>query len=228
MVEVSDAQRFIGELDGIVSFFKVGWPLYMSPGGHALPEELVKTGKKVFLDLKFGDIAETVKRLVRVAADRGVDILTINTTAQAARAAVEARGASKLKVLMVTFLTSLNETDLKELGIDKTPAEYVLLRAKLAKEAGCDGVIASGHEVAAIRKQAGPGFQIVTPGIRPKGAGKDDHKRAATPAESISAGADYLVIGRPITGAPDARKAAQAILEEMQDAFDTRQRVGTP
>jgi orotidine-5'-phosphate decarboxylase len=221
LIEPDDARRLIEELDGIVSFFKIGWPLYMA-GGQALIKEFLGKGKRVFLDLKFGDIPETVKRLVLVAVNEGVSFITLNTTFEAARAAVEARGASDLKILMVTVLTSLDEADLGEMGFKTSVEEYVLYKSGRAREAGCDGVIASGREVRTLRKALGEDFLIVTPGIRPAGAGRQDHKRAVTPSESILAGADYLVLGRPVTTAATPRQAAISILEEMQNAFDAR------
>ena len=201
---------------------KIGWPLYMA-GGQALIKEFLKKNKKVFLDLKFGDIAETVKRLVYVAVHEGVSFITVNTTFEGVRAAVQARGSSDLKILTVTLLTSWDETDLREIGFRSSVDEYVLYKTRQAREAGSDGVIASGREVAAIRETAGSDFLIVTPGIRPIGTRHQDHKRAVTPKESILAGADYLVVGRPITTETDPRQAAIRMIEEMQSAFDARQ-----
>jgi len=221
LIEPEDASYLVEQLGGIVSVFKIGWPLYMA-GGQALPKEFVERGRKVFLDLKFGDIAETVKRLVLVAVKDCVSFLTVNTTIDAVRAALEARGGSDLKILTVTLLTSLDETDLREMGFAASVNDFVLLKTVRALEAGCDGVIASGMDVPAIRERVGEKFLIVTPGIRPLGMARDDHKRVATPTEAIKAGADYLVVGRPITRARDPRQAAPKILEEMQRAFDSR------
>jgi orotidine-5'-phosphate decarboxylase len=221
MIEADDARRMVGELDDLVSFVKVGWALYMG-GGNQVVREFVERGKQVFLDLKFGDIDETVKRLVLVAVDQGVSFITLNAGFSAVRAAVKARGNTQLKILLVTMLTSWSEADLAEMGFTLSASEYVAFRAKGAIEAGCDGVIASGREVAEIRRIAPPGFLVVTPGIRPGGAGHDDHKRAVTPGASILAGSDYLVVGRPITTAANPRQATTAILEEMQQAFDAR------
>jgi len=221
MIEADDARRMVGELDDLVSFVKVGWALYMA-GGNQVVREFVERGKQVFLDLKFGDIDETVKRLVLVAVDQGVSFITLNAGFSAVRAAVKARGNTQLKILLVTMLTSWSEADLAEMGFTLPASEYVAFRAKGAIEAGCDGVIASGREVAEIRRIAPPGFLVVTPGIRPGGAGHDDHKRAVTPGASILAGSDYLVVGRPITTAANPRLATTAILEEMQQAFDAR------
>jgi orotidine-5'-phosphate decarboxylase len=221
MIDADDARRIVSELDDLVSFVKVGWALYMA-GGNQVVREFVERGKRVFLDLKFGDIDETVRRLVLVAVDQGVSFITLNAGFSAVRAAVKARGNTQLKILLVTMLTSWSEADLAEMGFTLSAAEYVAFRAKGAIKAGCDGVIASGREVAEIRRIAPPGFLVVTPGIRPGGAGHDDHKRAVTPGASILAGSDYLVVGRPITTAANPRQATTAILEEMQQAFDAR------
>ncbi len=222
LIETDDARRLVDELHDLVSFVKIGWPLYLA-GGHGLIREFLGQGKRVFLDLKFGDIAETVKRLILVAVNEGVSFITINTSFGAARAAVQVCGDSKLKILMVTMLTSWDESDLKEMGFNASADEFVNFKAAGAIRAGCDGVIASGREAAAIRRLAPENFLIVTPGIRPPEAEPNDHKRASSPAASILAGSDYLVVGRPITTAPKPRSAAQAILDEMQQAFDSRQ-----
>lgn len=223
LIEREDAVELVEKLEGLISFVKIGWPLYMA-GGHAIITDFIQRGKRVFLDLKFGDIAETVKRLVRVAERDGVEFITVNASFDAVRAAVAARATgSKLKILTVTMLTSWNETDLRELGIVNTTAEQMARhKTSQAQKAGCDGVISSGREVKSIREIVGEDFLIITPGIRPAGARHDDHKRATTPTESIQAGADYLVVGRPIATAPDPVKAAHKILDEMQTAFDAR------
>lgn len=218
LIELSDARALVEQLDGVVSFFKIGWPLYMA-GGQALIPELVNKGKRVFLDLKFGDIPETIKRLVLVARDHGVSFITVNTSFDAVRAAVAVRGESDLKILTVTVLTSLADADLREMGVDTDVETLALYKAKKASEF-CDGVIASGKEAALIRQNVRKDFLIVTPGIRPVGRAHDDHKRATTPTEAISAGADYLVVGRPITQVENPRNAAAKIITEMQDAFD--------
>jgi orotidine-5'-phosphate decarboxylase len=220
LIEADDARKLVDTLDGIVSFVKIGWPLYMA-GGHGLIKEFLRRGKRVFLDLKFGDIAETVKRLVSVAVGEGVSFITVNTSFGAVRAAVGARGGSDLKILTVTMLTSWDETDLEDMGFNLSTGEYVSYKTKQAIKAGCDGVIASGREAAAVRGMAPGGFLIVTPGIRPAGADCNDHKRPSTPTAAVLAGSDYLVVGRPITTATDPRRAANAVLEEMQKAFDS-------
>lgn len=219
LIEREDARRLVQELDGIISFVKIGWPLYMA-GGYDLIPEFIEAGKRVFLDLKFGDIPETVKRLVLAAKERDVSFLTVHSSFRAVEAAVEARGQSDLKILMVTVLTSLSDADLMEMGINSTVENLVLRKALKASEI-CDGVIASGKEAASIRAKVQKDFLIVIPGIRPAGVGHGDHKRAVTPTEAIRAGADYLVVGRPITQALKPQEAANKIITEMQKAFDS-------
>lgn len=223
LIEPIDAYNLIEQLNDLVDVVKVGWPLYMAGRREDLIAELRKRGKRVFLDLKFGDISETVKRLVAVALREKVSFITVNTSIQAVKAAVEARGDSDLKVLTVTMLTSLDKGDLEDLGLESTVDQFVLHKTRQALGAKCDGVVASGREAAAIRREvAGKDFLIVTPGVRPAGAGLDDHKRAVTPTAAIQAGADYLVVGRPITKASSPVDATKRILEEMQRAFDAR------
>lgn len=217
-IRADDAHRLVDELDDEIRFVKVGWGLYMA-AGQPIVREMIARGKKVFLDLKFGDISETVARLVSVARDDGVSLLTLNGTSQLVRAAAQARAGSDLKVLLVTLLTSLDREDLRELGGAGSVEDYVLQKARVAHDAGGDGVIASGREAEAIRREVGNDLLIVTPGIRPSAAAAHDQKRPVTPATAIAAGADYLVVGRPITHAPDPRAAATAIIEEMQGAF---------
>ena len=220
-IEPEDAYRLVDTLGDAVQCVKVGWGLYLA-GHDTVVRELRERGKRVFLDLKFGDIGETIRRLVAVAVRSGVELTTVNTTFQTIRSAVEAARGSQLQILTLTVLTSLDESDLREQGISMSVQDLVLYRARKAQEVGCHGVVASGREARAIREAVGPDFLIVTPGIRPGGAGSDDHKRASTPAASIESGADYLVVGRPITLAADPRRVADGILEEMQAAFDRR------
>jgi orotidine-5'-phosphate decarboxylase len=221
MIDADDARVLVKMLGDTASFLKIGWPLYMA-GGQVLIKEFVEQGRRVFLDLKFGDIAETVKRLVHVAVHERVDFITVNTSFDAIRAAVEAAKGSDLKILTVTVLTSLSESDLEEMGQKVSVRGLVLNKARLAQQVGCQGIIASGKEAADIRVQAGPDFLIVTPGIRPSGMPHEDHKRAVTPGDAVRAGADYLVVGRPIARARDPREAALQITSEMQEAFDSR------
>jgi orotidine-5'-phosphate decarboxylase len=202
-------------LKGAVGTFKVGLELFAAGGPDAV--RWVKARGNVFLDLKLHDIPETVGRATAVAAGLGVDLLTVHSAggrAMLARAAKEAH-AGGARVIAVTALTSLDEHDLEEVRIKGPLVELVIARAKLAQDAGCDGVVASPQEAAAIRAACGPGFLIVTPGVRPAGASLGDQKRVATPRAAVDAGADYIVVGRPITGAPNARAAAQAIAQEL-------------
>jgi orotidine-5'-phosphate decarboxylase len=218
---IEEARAIVHRLDGLVSFFKIGLQLQLSMG---LPfvQELIEKGNRVFLDYKYFDIAETVQRAVSQVAAMGVSFLTVHGNGPTIRAAVEGRGQSDLKILSVTVLTSLDSVDILDLGFQCEVEQLVLYRAKKALEAGCDGVIASGKEAEAIRTMAGDlPLLIVTPGIRPEAATLDDHKRPVTPAAAIAAGADYLVVGRPITASDDPRSAAENILAEMQEAFDS-------
>ena len=174
----------------------------------------------MFVDAKLLDIEATVERATAAIARMGVAFLTVHALDnKTLAAAVRGRGDSPLKLLGVTVLTNLAPADLIEQGCDHPLAELALHRAKLAKEAGFDGVIASGHEAAKIRNAAGPDFLIVTPGVRPQGAATQDQARAVTPASAIEAGADYLVVGRPITCAADPRAAAEAIVAEIDAAL---------
>jgi len=217
-----EAERYVDELDGIIDFFKVGIILH-SVAGSGFVRELVRRGKKVFLDLKFLDIADTVRDAVRQVSGLGVTFLTVHAERQAMKAAAEGRAGSDLRILAVTLLTNLGISDLEETGIRMSPGEVVLRRARMAAECGCDGVISSGREAALIRKKTGGRLLIVTPGVRPAGSSSDGHKRLVTPSDAIRAGADYLVVGRPIRNAADRRSAASSILEEMRSAFQQKE-----
>lgn len=220
MIDVDDARTLVKMLGDTAVFLKIGWPLYMA-GGQVLVKEFVEQGRRVFLDLKFGDISETVRRLVNVAVRDGVSFITVNTSFDTVRAAVAAARGSDLKILTVTVLTHLNDEGLREeLGTDVSVADLVLRKARLAEEVGCHGIIASGMEARAIRQQSKPDFIIVTPGIRPVGEPHGDQRRVVTPTEAIRAGSNYLVVGRPITRAVRPRDAALRIIEEMQAAFN--------
>lgn len=212
------ARAFVEELDGLVSFFKVGIELQLAEGMSPV-EYLRSKGKKVFLDLKYFDVPETVERAVRRAAALGVTFLTIHGNSRNIQAAVRGRGDRDLKLLAVTVLTSLDADDIKDLGFPCSVEELVLYRARKALEAGCDGVIASGQEAAKIREFLGDKLLIVTPGIRPGRFPKQDQKRAVTPQAAVEGGADYLVVGRYITTDPHPRQAAEKVIAEMQDAF---------
>ena len=225
VASVDEARELVRKLQGSVSFFKIGMELYVS-SGPALITELKAQGKKVFLDLKFFDVPETVKRAVRRVAATGATFLTIHGETKIIQAAVEGRGDSGLKLLAVTALTSLDNNDLREMGFAGTVEELVLNRARTALERGCDGVIASPQEAGRVHELVSrsnkKNFLIVTPGVRPEGDASNDHKRLATPASAIQGGADYLVVGRPIRDAADPAKKAESIIAEMQQAFDNR------
>ena len=214
----SEASAVVKELGDAVHFYKIGLELLFD-GGLRLAEELRSSGKLVFLDMKFLDIGNTVEKAVRNVARLGVNFLTMHAVdRKTLRAAREGKGASDLKLLGVTVLTSLTGDDLAEQGISEGPQELVLRRAKMADEEGIDGVIASGLEARAIRQATSVGFTIVTPGIRPSGTAANDQARAMTPKDAIRAGANHLVVGRPILNAPDRRKAALDIQAEIRAA----------
>jgi|SRR5579864_823085 len=218
--DVEAAKRMVEKLEGTV-FFKVGLSLQLAPGVEDLIGSLIAKNKKVFLDYKYYDVPETVKKAVSQAARLGVSFLTIHGTSDIIQAAMNGKKGSNLKLFTVTVLTSMESSDLAEMGyVSTTVEEMVLFRARKALEAGSDGVISSGREAKKIKELAGNKLLVVTPGIRPEGYPEDDQKRKVTPTEAVLAGADYLVIGRPITDEVDPGKAAQEILSQMQRAFD--------
>ena len=213
-----DARHLVDDLSDSVSFYKVGLELLFHDG-LALASEIKNDGKRVFLDMKFLDIGNTVEKAVASVAELGFDFLTIHgTDTKTMIAAVKGRGNAPLKLLAVTVMTSLDQADLADQGIVMTPQELVLKRARLAREAGIDGVIASGQEAAAIRAATGNNFLIVTPGIRLPGGDAGDQTRITTPEDALRAGANHLVVGRPITAASDPRRAAQTVLEHIARA----------
>lgn len=216
-----EAERLLDRLQGHISFVKVGLELYTAAGPDMV-KRVVERGMRVFLDLKFLDIEETVRRATARVAAMGVDFLTVHANRKALSAAVQGREGSTLKLLAVTVLTNFDSHDLREMGIQRTVEDLVAARALLASEVGCDGVVASGGEAAVIRQKVGPRFAIVTPGVRPTGKGVDDHARATTPTQTITAGADYLVVGRPIRDAADPATTVAELVAEMQAAFDAR------
>ena len=218
---VAEAERLLDRLDGHITFVKVGLELYAAAGPEVV-KRVIDRGMRVFLDLKFLDIEETVRRATARVAAMGVDFLTVHANRKALTAAVQGRESSSLKLLAVTVLTNFDTHDLREMGIQRTVQDLVTARALLASEVGCDGVVASGEEPAAIRQKVGPRFVIVTPGVRPAGEGVDDHARVTTPTQTIVSGADYLVIGRPIRDAIDPAATVAEIVAEMQAAFDAR------
>lgn len=217
----AEAEALADRMGDQVRFVKVGLELY-TVAGPDIVRKLVHRGKRVFLDLKFLDIEETVRRATARVAAMGATFLTIHANRKALVAAVQGRGQSELKLLAVTVLTNFDGDDLREMGVQRSVRDLVTARAALAAEVGCDGVVASGEEPEAIRAKVGQDLLIVTPGVRPAGNSTDDHARPTTPTQTIAAGADYLVIGRPIRDAQDPSVATAAILKEMQAAFDRR------
>ncbi len=207
----------IAQLGGSVGVYKIGLELMLG-GGIDLARHLAAEGRQVFLDAKLLDIDNTVAKAVENAVDLGVSFLTVHAYPKAMRAAVAARGDAPLKLLAVTVLTSMSDDDLAEAGYAGDVRDRVIARARDAKAAGMDGVVASADEASAIREAVGEDFIIVTPGIRPAGAAIGDQKRVVTPADAIAAGADYLVVGRPITEAADPQTAADAIIAEIAAA----------
>ena len=208
------AREIVNALGPEAGFYKVGLELYSATGPDFI-RELVSQGKQVFVDLKLYDIGETVKRATAVVAQTGATFLTVHARAQIMRAAVEGRGASPLKLLAVTVLTSFDENDVRDEGVAWTVSEAVRRRARSAQDVGLDGVVLSPLEAASLRKAAGPDFLIVTPGVRSEGASRGDQKRVATPAEAIRDGASYLVIGRQVTRAQDPVAAIRQIRAEI-------------
>lgn len=219
------ARDLVNALRGIVGMFKIGSQLFTA-AGPALVREIVNSGERVFLDLKFHDIPNTVAAAGVEAARMGVSIFNVHAgggsdmmsrTVEAVTKSAEDEGLTKPHIIAVTVLTSSNQKTLAEVGISSSPADLVRHFALLAEAAGLDGVVASPHEVrlirAAVKKS---GFIVVTPGVRPAGSTPGDQSRVTTPREAIAAGADYLVVGRPILSAPDPVEAAQRIIREME------------
>lgn len=218
---VDAARALVAALGETVSFYKIGMELAYG-GGLALARELKDSGKRVFLDLKLHDIGATVERATKQVARLGVDFLTVHAypqTMAAARLGADSGGASDtLKLLAVTVMTSYDDEDLEEAGYAFGVDDLIVRRAVQAKKQGIDGLILSPLELAAIRGLVGPQMLLVTPGVRPAGADKGDQKRVMTPAEAITAGANHLVVGRPVTRAADPRAAAEAIVNEIDAA----------
>jgi len=214
------ALDIIEDLNGLVSFFKVGYQLFIAEG-LTFVRRLIEGNNRVFLDLKMDDVEETIRRAVANIAASEVEFLTIHGSGATVRAARDGRGAwEKPKLLSVTLLSSLDANDLKDLFADSklTVESYVKWRAKQAIDNGCEGLIASGETIGMLRKLY-PSAIIVAPGIRPADSSRDDHKRALSPDDAIRAGADYLVVGRPIRNSSNPRNAAEKIIEEMEQAF---------
>jgi orotidine-5'-phosphate decarboxylase len=220
-----EAMDLVGELPD-APIFKVGMELFTAEG-PALLENIEKRGKKAFLDLKYHDIPNTAAGAVRSAVRQGVHMLTLHTSggqemlsraAEAAREEAAKTGKEKPVLLGVTVLTSLKDEQLREIGCPAPVTEQVLRLAGLARAAGIDGVVSSPREIEIIKKEFGREFLVVTPGIRPAWAAAQDQKRVMTPAEAVRLGADYLVIGRPVTAAASPRAALAKIIEELSSA----------
>jgi orotidine-5'-phosphate decarboxylase len=215
---VDQAEAMIARLGDSVTFYKIGYQLAYA-GGLSLVGQLTASGKKVFVDLKLHDIGNTVARGVESLSSLGATFLTVHAYPQTMQAAVEARGSSGPKILAVTVLTSYNEADLQDAGYRHTIADLVATRTHQAKALGVDGIVCSPEEATALRRIVGDGMSLVTPGIRPAGSASGDQKRIMTPARAIAAGADYLVVGRPVVEAADPKAAADSIQAEIAQAL---------
>jgi orotidine-5'-phosphate decarboxylase len=213
---VKAAEDLVSRLGDTVSFYKIGYQLAFA-GGLPFAAGLIAAGKKVFLDLKLHDIANTVTKGVESVAQLGASFLTVHAYPQTMKAALEAR-RGELKILVVTVLTSYDDADLFAAGSKLGVAALVAQRAGQARDLKVDGLVCSAEEAANLRKLVGPSMALVTPGIRPAGSGKDDQKRVMTPAKAIAAGADYLVVGRPVVEASDPKAAASQIVAEIEQA----------
>src|SRR6201999_1568882 len=215
---VASAESVIAKLGDSVTFYKIGYQLGLA-GGLPLARRLTEAGKKVFIDFKLPAIGNTVARGVESVALLGATFLTVHAYPQTMKAAVEARAGSDLKILAVTVLTSYDEGDLHAAGYRLGVSDLVEARAQQAQVLGVDGLVCSPEEAEALRKIVGHQMHLVTPGIRPAGSATDDQKRIMTPARAIAGGSDYLVVGRPVTGAADPKAAAEAIVAEIEKAL---------
>jgi orotidine-5'-phosphate decarboxylase len=215
---VTAAEAMIARLGDAVTFYKIGYQLAYA-GGLPLVRQLADRGKKVFVDLKLHDIGNTVARGVESVAQLGATFLTVHAYPQTMKAAVEARAGLDLKILAVTVLTSYDDGDLHAAGYRLNVADLVEARAQQAQALGVEGLVCSPEEAASLRKLVGHRMNLVTPGIRPAGSASGDQKRIMTPGRAIAAGADYLVVGRPVTEAADPKAAANAIVAEITQAL---------
>jgi orotidine-5'-phosphate decarboxylase len=216
--DIAAAQAMVARLGDSVSFYKIGYQLAYA-GGLSLVRPFTEAGKKVFVDLKLHDIGNTVARGVESIATLGATFLTVHAYPQTMKAAVEARAGSGLKILAVTVLTSYDDADLAAAGYRLGVSELVEARARQAQALGIDGLVCSPEEAASLRKIVGQQMKLVTPGIRPAGAAVGDQKRIMTPGRAIAAGADYLVVGRPVMEAADPKAAADSIVAEIVQAL---------
>jgi len=216
VADLATAEDLVGAIGDAASFYKIGYRLGFS-GGLGLARRLTESGKQVFLDFKLHDIGNTVKEGVASLAALGARFATVHAYPQTMKAAVEGRGNSGLGILAVTVLTSYDDEDLKQAGYAGTVADLARMRAAQARDIGVDGLVCSPWEASELRALIGDDMVLVTPGIRPAGAETGDQKRIMTPARAIAAGADYLVVGRPIVEAEDPRAAALAITKEIAE-----------
>ena len=214
---VQDAERIVAQIGDAAAFYKIGYQLGFA-GGLRFAADLIASGKQVFLDFKLHDIGNTVQKGVESVAKLGATFLTVHAFPQTMKAAAAGRECSKLRILGVTVLTSYDDSDLAAAGYDMSVAELAAARAEQARDIGIDGLVCSAEEVANLRSITGPRMTLVTPGIRPAGAAAGDQKRIMTPSRAIEAGADYLVVGRPIVEARDPKAAAEAIVSEIARA----------
>lgn len=214
---VAAAEAMVSQLGETVCFYKIGYQLAFA-GGLPFAAGLIAAGKQIFLDLKLHDIGNTVTKGVESVAQIGATFLTVHAYPQTMKAAVEGRKGSRLRILAVTVLTSYDDADLAAAGYDMSVGELAAARAAQARDTGVDGLVCSAEEAANLRSIVGPGMTLVTPGIRPAGSASGDQKRIMTPAKAIAAGADYLVVGRPVVEAGDPKAAADAIVAEIENA----------
>jgi len=214
---VKAAENMVAKLGETVGFYKIGYQLAFA-GGLPFAAGLIAAGKQVFLDFKLHDIGNTVQKGVESVAQLGATFLTVHAYPQTMKAAVEGKTGSTIRILAVTVLTSYDDADLAAAGYDLSVGELAAARAAQARDTGVDGLICSAEEAANLRGIVGPGMVLVTPGIRPAGSATGDQKRIMTPAKAIDAGADYLVVGRPIVEAGNPKAAADAIVTEIAQA----------
>jgi orotidine-5'-phosphate decarboxylase len=214
---VAIAEKLVWHLGDSVDFYKIGYQLGYA-GGLSFGRDLIKSGKKVFFDLKLHDIGNTVNKGVESIVNSGATFLTVHAYPQTMKAALDAARGSPLKILAVTILTSYNDGDVAEAGHAGSARDQVKKKSEQACALGIDGIVCSAEESEMLRPIVGPSRLLVTPGIRPAGADSGDQKRIMTPAAAIRAGSDYLVVGRPITGVDDPKAAADAIVQDVAEA----------
>ncbi|AKR57589.1 Orotidine 5'-phosphate decarboxylase [Devosia sp. H5989] len=211
----AQAEQVIADIGEAADFYKIGYQLFYGGDGLNLGKALITAGKRVFFDLKLLDIDNTVEKGAAAIAETGAQMLTVHAYPKAIRAALKGTRGSSLSILGVTVLTSMDDQDVHDAGYARDAAGLVALRAEDARAAGIGGLVCSPREAGLVRNIVGPGMSIVTPGIRPTWAEHGDQKRVTGPREALDAGASHLVVGRPITAAPDPAEAARRILAEM-------------